>query len=67
LKLTPNEQAMLEGREGVARQKAMELLVGYAEGLGAEGFVDTNNVAVLTGLFPYPDLIRELVPSLDPD
>jgi len=67
LKLTPNEQAMLEGREGVARQKAMELLVGYAEGLGAEGFVDTNNVAVLTGLFPYPDLIREIVPSLDPD
>jgi hypothetical protein len=58
---------MLEGREGVARQKAMELLVGYAGGLGAERFVDTNNVAVLTGLFPYPDLIRELVPSLDPD
>jgi predicted aconitase len=67
VKLTPNEQAMLEGREGVARQKAMELLVNYAEGLGAERFVDTNNVAVLTGLFPYPDLIRQLVPSLDPD
>ncbi len=47
--LTGDEQAMLEGREGRARQKAMELLVRYAEALGAERFVDTTNVAGVPG------------------
>ena len=41
---------MLDGREGKARQKAMDLLVRYAEALGAERFVDTNNVAGVPGL-----------------
>ena len=41
---------MLDGRHGKARQKAMELLVRYAEALGAERFVDTNNVAGVPGL-----------------
>jgi predicted aconitase len=45
LRLTETEQAMLEGREGKAKQKAMDLLVRYGEALGAERFVDTNNVA----------------------
>jgi len=36
---------MLDGREGKARQKAMDLLVRYGEALGAERFVDTTNVA----------------------
>jgi predicted aconitase len=40
---------MLDGREGKAKQKAMELLVRYAEALGAERFVDTNNVAGVPG------------------
>ncbi|MCL6625883.1 MAG: aconitase X catalytic domain-containing protein [Alicyclobacillus shizuokensis] len=44
MKLTDDEKAMLDGREGPARQKAMELLVRYGEALGAERFVDTNNV-----------------------
>jgi hypothetical protein len=47
--LTDPEKAMLDGREGKARQKAMELLVRYAEALGAERFVDTNNVAGVPG------------------
>lgn len=47
--LTNSEQAMLDGAGGVARQKAMELLVRYAEALGADGFVDTNNVAGVPG------------------
>jgi predicted aconitase len=33
LKLAWDEQEMLEGGQGLARQKAMELLVKYAEGL----------------------------------
>jgi hypothetical protein len=43
--LTDGEQAMLEGREGKAKQKAMDLLVRYGEALDAERFVDTTNVA----------------------
>ena len=49
LRLTDNEKAMLDGRDGKARQKAMELLVRYAEALGAERFVDTRNVAGVPG------------------
>ena len=40
---------MLDGRMGKATQKAMELLVRYAEALGAERFVDTRNVAGVPG------------------
>jgi predicted aconitase len=47
--LTDQEQAMLDGRGGQAQQKAMELLVRYAEALGAERFVDTRNVAGVPG------------------
>jgi predicted aconitase len=35
LRLTDTEKAMLDGRDGKARQKAMELLVRYADGLDA--------------------------------
>src|SRR5262249_45834917 len=45
MKLTDSEQAMLDGRDGKAKQKAMDLLVRYGEALGAERFVDTTNVA----------------------
>jgi predicted aconitase len=40
---------MLDGQRGKAHQKAMELLVRYAEALNAERFVDTNNVAGVPG------------------
>jgi predicted aconitase len=40
---------MLDGRHGKAKQKAMDLLVRYASALGAERFVDTNNVAGVPG------------------
>lgn len=44
VKLAADEEAMLEGCEGKAVQKAMELLVKYGDALGAERLVDTNNV-----------------------
>jgi hypothetical protein len=47
--LTDAEKAMFDGREGKARQKAMDLLVRYGEALGAERFVDTRNVAGVPG------------------
>jgi predicted aconitase len=47
--LTEAERAMLEGEQGAAVAKAMDLLVRYAEALGAERFVETNNVAGVPG------------------
>ena len=47
--LADDEKAMLDGARGAAKQKAMELLVRYGEALGAERFVDTNNVAGVPG------------------
>jgi predicted aconitase len=49
MKLTRQEQEMLDGQKGKATQKAMELLVRYAEALGAERLVDTKNVAGVPG------------------
>ena len=49
MQLTAQEKSMLDGGEGPAKQKAMELLVRYGEALGAERFVDTNNVAGVPG------------------
>jgi predicted aconitase len=51
MKLTDSERAMLDGRDGKAKQKAMELLVRYGEALDAERFVDTNNVAGVPGSY----------------
>ncbi|MCW2363998.1 MULTISPECIES: aconitase X catalytic domain-containing protein [Sphingobium] len=50
--LTDAEQAMLDGESGAATQKAMELLIRYADALGAERFVETNNVAGVPGSAP---------------
>jgi predicted aconitase len=44
MNLTDTEKMMLEGREGLAVRKAMELLVRYGDALGAERLVDTDNV-----------------------
>jgi predicted aconitase len=45
MQLTDAEKAMLDGREGRAKAKAMDLLVRYGEALGAERLVETRNVA----------------------
>jgi hypothetical protein len=47
--LDDNEKAMLDGQQGKACQKAMELLIRYGEALGAERFVDTDNIAGVPG------------------
>jgi predicted aconitase len=49
MKLTREEQSMLDGKDGKARQKAMQLLVRYGEALGAERLVATDNVAGVPG------------------
>ncbi len=50
--LSDLERGMLDGAQGPAVQKAMDLLVRYAEALGAEDFVETNNVAGVPGSSP---------------
>jgi hypothetical protein len=49
MKLRDDERAMLDGSQGPAKQKAMELLLRYGEALGADDFVDTTNVAGVPG------------------
>jgi hypothetical protein len=49
VKLADDEKAMLDGKDGPAKQKAMELLVKYAEALNCERFVATNNIAGVPG------------------
>ena len=44
MKLNDAEKAMLDGADGRAVQKAMDLLVRYGEALGAERLVETHNV-----------------------
>lgn len=44
MQLSPDERAMLDGRDGQAVQQAMDLLVRYGSALGAEKLVETNNV-----------------------
>ncbi|MEH3107716.1 MAG: aconitase X catalytic domain-containing protein [Sphingomonas fennica] len=50
--LTREEEAMLAGEQGAATAKAMELLIRYADALGADRFVETNNVAGVPGSAP---------------
>lgn len=49
MQLDDDEKAMLDGRDGTAAQKAIELLVRYGEALGAERLVTTTNVAGVPG------------------
>jgi predicted aconitase len=65
MRLAHDEIEMLEGKQGRARQKAMEFLVAYGNALGAEQFVDTNNVTV--AVVPGYDNFRRISPTLDMD
>ncbi len=49
MKLTDDERAMLDGRDGPGIQRAMDLLVRYGEALGAERLIDTKNVCGTVG------------------
>ena len=44
MRLTDDEQRMLDGADGPAVQAAMDLLVRYGDVLGAERLIDTDNV-----------------------
>ncbi len=55
MRLTDDEKAMLDGAEGIAVQKAMELLVRYGTALGAERFVNITNAMGAYQLESVPD------------
>lgn len=54
MRLTDDEKAMADGRDGAAVAKAMDLLVRYGEALGAERLVETRNVCgTVTATTPF--------------
>ncbi len=54
MRLTDEEKAMRDGRDGAAVARAMDLLVRYGEALGAESLVETRNVCgTVTATTPF--------------
>lgn len=53
MKLTEQEKAILDGREGPVKQQAMRFLMEYGEAVGADCLVDTDDVTY-TVACPYP-------------
>lgn len=54
MRLTDEEKAMRDGRDGPAIAAAMDLLVRYGEALGAENLVETRNVTgTVTATTPF--------------
>jgi len=54
MRLTDEEKAMCDGRDGAAVARAMDLLVRYGEALGAEALVETRNVCgTVTATTPF--------------
>ena len=58
---------MIDGKAGPAKQKAMELLVRYAQALDATSFINCTNVTLILGALPDPEYVQKIVPSLDAD
>jgi hypothetical protein len=67
MKLTSEEQAVVQGKHGAALKKVMLTLVSYGEALGAERFVDIEGSGhfalhhVLPGIGPRLEMLDELV------
>lgn len=61
MKLTPEQQEMLDGKHGPTLQKVMKTLVLYGQALGAERFVDIEG----DGHFAIPFAIPGIGPRLE--
>lgn len=60
MRLTDEERAILDGVQGAAKARAMDLLVRYGEALGAERLVETRNVAGAFNASTCPAISRRL-------
>ena len=58
LKLTREEQRMLEGKEGAFKQKALQKIVEYANALGAEELCTVTKATIYMGYHPYLDAVE---------
>lgn len=66
MKLKQDEIDMLEGKQGLAVQRAMELLVKYGDALGAEEFCNTANVCgTMSNTTPFLNKILSDFQSYD--
>lgn len=54
MKLTKQEQEILDGKQGLVKQQAMKTLVAYGEGLGADRLIDVDDVTTCVNC-PYPN------------
>ena len=57
MKLSDEEKRMLDGQEGVAKQKAMELIVRYGNVLGAEELCRVTWADLFCGAHDYLDVV----------
>lgn len=57
LRLTDHEKRMLDGGLGRLKQRALEMIVGYAEILGAEDLVEVTKAHLFVGNFPYTRVV----------
>ena len=58
MKLTDREKRMLDGSEGLLKQKAMENVVSYAHVLGAEELCVVTKAHLFCGSHPYMHALR---------
>ena len=67
MKLTPEEQAVLDGAQGPTLQKVIKTVVLYGEAFGAECLAPITGMPHLVGSFgantiqPYFDMLQELI------
>jgi predicted aconitase len=58
MKLSDAEKRMLDGHEGVVKQKALELIVRYGKVLGAESLCRVTWADLFCGAHAYLDVVR---------
>ena len=58
VKLTEQEQRMLQGEMGLFKQTALKKIVEYAEVLGAEELCEVTKATVYLGAHPYLDVVH---------
>jgi predicted aconitase len=58
MKLSDNEKKMLDGDEGLAKQKAMELIVRYGKVIGAEELCPVTWADLFCGCHEYLDVVE---------